>query len=63
MFSRNLDNYELLAGNIGDYGQEVLEYAGAGDETQEMPYSFTEFEAPFWFGVPSQHSLAQDKTR
>ena len=41
----DLDDYELVTDNEGEYGREALRYAGAGDEILEMLDGFTDFDA------------------
>ena len=41
----DLDDYELVDPNEGEYGREALRYAGASDEILEMLEGFTDFDA------------------
>ena len=43
--AENIDDYELVCSNEGEYGREALRYAGAGDEILEMLDGFTDFDA------------------
>lgn len=43
--AEDLDNYELVDSNEGEYGRAALRYAGAGDEILDMLYGFTDFDA------------------